>query len=133
MKKVIQTSGKRKSAVARATVKAGTGKVTINNKSLSTLKPELYQLRISEPLILAGDKAAKLDVEVNVFGGGMAGQADAARLAIGKALVEAYGNDMKQVLLDYDRTLLVADMRKNEPAKPNHMGKPRSKVQTSYR
>lgn len=128
--KIIQGSGKRKSAVARATVKPGTGVVKINNRNLETWGTELLRMRVKEPLILAG--VDDLDINVLVNGGGVTGQADAIRLAIGRALVE-HNSKLKSVFLDYDRQLLVADIRRKEVVKPNSHGKARSKRQKSYR
>lgn len=133
MSKVIHTSGKRKKAIARATLKEGKGKVRINKTALEQVTPKLIMMKLKEPLILAGDIANKVDIEVNVKGGGVAGQADAARLAIAKSLVEySKGDKLKKAFLDYDRHLLVADVRMNEPCKPND-SKPRAKRQKSYR
>jgi small subunit ribosomal protein S9 len=132
MAKLINSQGKRKRAVARAALKAGKGIVTINDVNLEDYQPQLYALRIKEPLILAGDVAKKVDIKVNVNGGGVAGQADAIRLAIAKALSE-YKSGLKEVFLDYDRQLLVADVRRKEPSKPGRQGKARSKRQKSYR
>ena len=87
-----------------------------------------------EPLILAGDAANKVDIDVSVFGGGITSQAEAARLAIAKALVAFTKNDkLKEIFLGYDRNLLVADVRRKEPAKPNRHGQARAKIQKSYR
>ncbi len=130
--KIIHTSGKRKTAVARATLKPGTGNVLINHRPLSAWGSEILRLRIQEPLILAKKHAATIDIQVNVMGGGPTGQADAIRLAIGRALVEL-DEKLQPVLLDYDRMLLVADVRRKEPAKPNSHGKARAKKQKSYR
>ena len=130
--KVIQVSGTRKSAVARATLRPGGGIVRVNSKLLDYVQPEIYRMKIKEPLIIAGDKANKINIEVNVFGGGMSAQADAARTAIAKAL-SIYDNSLRKEFLDYDRTLLVADVRRKETHKPNCHGKARSKRQKSYR
>ena len=130
--KVIHVSGKRKRAVARATLREGSGRVTINKKDLSLVTPRISRLRIEEPLILAGDVVKKVDIEVNVFGGGVTGQADAVRVAISRALV-AFEPKLKSLFLDYDRNLLVADVRRKEVRKPNTHGKARAKRQTSYR
>ncbi|MFH1650016.1 MAG: 30S ribosomal protein S9 [Candidatus Woesearchaeota archaeon] len=127
----IHTSGKRKSAVARATLSKGTGKVSINGQMLEFLKPEVAKLKIQEPLILAGQVAQRVDISVKINGGGMMGQADAARLAIAKALAE-HDEKLKSVFLDYDRQLLVADIRRHEANKPNKSA-PRDKRQKSYR
>lgn len=128
--KIIQGSGKRKSAVARATLKAGTGVVKINNRNLETWGTELLRMRIKEPLILA--EVNGFDINIVVNGGGVTGQADAIRLAIGRALVE-HNSKLKSVFLDYDRQLLVADIRRKETSKPNSHGSARAKRQKSYR
>jgi len=128
--KIINTSGKRKRAIARASVKPGTGVIKINGKLLEHWGTDLLRMRVREPLILTSTNG--LDINVIANGGGMTGQADAMRLAIGRALVE---NDerLRAQLLDYDRTLLVADVRRKEASKPNSHGKARAKVQKSYR
>lgn len=131
-KKVVHTSGKRKTAVARATLSPGTGKIKINNKSLDVWGTDLLRMRVREPLLLATKYADKIDVDVTVFGGGVTGQTDAIRLAIGRALVE-HDEKLRPLLLDYDRMLLVADVRRKEAVKPNSHGKARAKRQKSYR
>ncbi|MBW2971078.1 30S ribosomal protein S9 [Candidatus Woesearchaeota archaeon] len=127
------TSGKRKRAIARATVKKGTGKVRINNKLLDTVEPAMLRMKMREPLMLAGELAHQVDVGVSVRGGGMSSQADAVRLAIARGLV-AYSKDPKleKEFLDYDRQLLVQDVRYKEVNKPGR-SKARSKRQKSYR
>lgn len=131
---VVHVSGKRKTAVARATIKAGKGKITVNRIPLELFTPELSRDRIMEPFILLGDKAKKMDVSVSVQGGGNSSQADAARVAIGKAIVEfTKDKNVEQMFGDYDRQLLVSDVRQKEPSKPNRHGKARSKIQKSYR
>jgi small subunit ribosomal protein S9 len=133
MSKVIHTSGKRKKAIARATLKEGTGKVRINNIHLENYSPKMFKMKIMEPLILAGDTSNKVDINVRVEGGGISGQTDAARLAIARSLAEyAKGERLKNTFLEYDRHLLVADVRLPEPSKPND-SKPRAKRQKSYR
>ncbi|MBD3304541.1 30S ribosomal protein S9 [Candidatus Woesearchaeota archaeon] len=130
--KVIHVSGSRKSAVARATLKPGAGIVRINSKILETIKPKIYQMRIKEPLKIAGDTASNINIDVKVKGGGVASQADAARLAIARALV-ALDSNLQKDFLTYDRTLLIADIRRKETHKPNTHGKARAKRQKSYR
>ena len=132
--KSVHVSGKRKTAVARATARAGTGKVTINKVPLDLYTPTLSRERIYEPLRLAGKIVDKIDVSVTVDGGGVSAQSDAARLSIAKALV-AFTKDkgLEQNYHDYDRQLLVADVRRKEVHKPNRHGKARAKVQKSYR
>ena len=132
--KVITTSGKRKRAIARVTLKPGKGTVKINNKLLDFYEPKLYRSKLREPLTIAGDLANKVDIKVKVFGGGISSQADASRLAIAKSLIEYSKNDkLKEQFLNYDRNLLVADVRRKEPSKPNRHGQARAKRQKSYR
>ena len=98
------------------------------------MEPKISRLKLKEPLILAGDVANKVDIHVRVNGGGTTSQAEASRLAVAKALVDFTKNDkLKEVFLNYDRNLLVADVRRKEAAKPNRHGQARSKVQKSYR
>ena len=98
------------------------------------IEPEMARTRLKEPLILAEDTANNVDIDVNVFGGGMASQSEASRLAIARALVEYAKSDrLKEKFLKYDRHLLVADIRRKEPAKPNRHGQARAKRQKSYR
>ncbi|KAF5423696.1 MAG: small subunit ribosomal protein S9, partial [Candidatus Methanomarinus sp.] len=84
MVKIINTSGKKKTAIARATFKEGAGRVRINKKPIEIYEPEIAKLKISEPLTLAGnDITSKIDININVQGGGVMGQANAIRTAIG--------------------------------------------------
>jgi small subunit ribosomal protein S9 len=130
--KTITTHGKRKRAIARAVLKPGKGIVIINDSDLENYEPKLFRLKIKEPLILAGDIANQVDIKVNAIGGGTSSQTNAIRLAIGKALAE-YSPRLKKVFLDYDRQLMVADVRRKESAKPNRHGQARAKRQKSYR
>jgi small subunit ribosomal protein S9 len=129
---VVHVSGKRKRAIARATLKPGSGRVTVNNCLLDHYGTTLTRSRILEPIKLAGGPAQKFDIAVTVRGGGVTGQADAARLAIARAFAST-DQGLRQVYLEYDRQLLVADVRRKESAKPNHHGQARSTVQKSYR
>ena len=132
--KDIKTSGKRKTAIARATLRQGKGIIRINNVPIESIEPKMSRLKLREPLILAGDMADKVDIDVNVAGGGITSQAEASRLAIAKAMVEyGKGEKLKEIFLGYDRNLLVADVRRKEAAKPNRHGQARAKVQKSYR
>jgi len=130
--KQIHTSGTRKRAKARATMKQGSGKIKINNIDINQWEPEYLRLKILEPTILAKETAKKFDISLRVHGGGITGQAEAARLAIAKALVED-NPKLKQQFLEYDRHLLVADVRQRESRKPNTSGNARGKTQKSYR
>ncbi len=132
--KVVQVSGKRKRAIARANLYSGSGQIRINHQLLDSYTQKLYRLKILEPLFLAGDIANKVDIDILISGGGISSQADAARLVIAKALVEYTKDDkLEETFLAYDRNMIVADVRRNEPAKPNRHGKARAKRQKSYR
>ncbi len=132
--KKIVVSGKRKTAVARATIQAGKGKITINKKDYSTL--EFFdKLKIEEPLRIADSILGKreFDVSITVRGGGAKGQNEAARLALAKAIVEfTKSNELKEAYSSYDKHLLIADIRRKEAYKPGD-SKARSKRQSSKR
>jgi len=128
----IVSSGSRKTAVARATLTKGNGMIIVNGRPLEQLQPELYRMRMQEPLFLAGDTAKQVDIHVDINGGGVASQADAARVAISRVLV-AQEPKLEEDFLKYDRLLLVQDVRRKETRKPNTHGKARAKRQKSYR
>ncbi len=132
--KVVITSGKRKTAIARAYIKKGKGRVRINKVPVEIYSPELARLKIMEPLFLAGEKrVGKVDINVVIRGGGVMGQADAARTAIARGLVEYYNDEeLEQIYRSYDRTLMVNDPRRKLPKKPLGRGA-RKKRQKSYR
>lgn len=133
MADIINTSGKRKTAVARAVVKEGVGKVTINKIPLTIHSPELAKLKIMEPLGLIPEKANLVDIAVNVSGGGVMGQAEAARTAISRGLVDYFKDESMEMLFkDYDRTLMINDVRRKLPKNPLGRGA-RKKRQKSYR
>lgn len=116
--KIVFATGKRKSAVARIVIKPGSGKIKVNSKPLEYYFSEWYRLRIWEPLILADDISKKIDIIANVKGGGVSGQADALRLAIARGLIEySKSKKLKEFFEEYDRSLIVADPRRNEPHK----------------
>ena len=133
MKKIV-TSGKRKSAVARAVLTEGTGKININKKDYQTL--QLFdKLKIEEPLRISEKILGKInfDVAITVKGGGEKGQIDAARLALAKAIISfSASEELTKAFLEYDRTLLVADIRRKETYKPGD-SKARKKRQSSKR
>ena len=132
MSKVVHTSGKRKTAIARGTVREGTGKVRVNRKPVELYSPELARLKIFEPLELAGDLVDSVDINVRVIGGGVMGQAEAARMVIAKGLVEYYGDmNLKDRYVQYDRTMLVGDPRRSESKKFGGPGA-RARKQKSY-
>jgi len=133
-KKIIQTAGKRKTAIARATMRPGKGMIRINKVLLDNMKPQLVMQRIKEPLMLLDDNlVSSIDVDIDVRGGGINGQADAARIALCRALCEHAGAGVRETLVSYDRNLLVADTRFKEKSKPGRHGQARAKRQKSYR
>lgn len=134
MAKVVNTSGKRKMAVARATLAAGEGRVRVNGKPVELLEPQVARDKIIEPLRLLDEgRRLGVDIQVNTQGGGFMGQADAARTAIARGLCEYYEDEeLRSLFLDYDRSLLVNDPRRKEPKHPMGPGA-RRKRQKSYR
>ena len=127
------TTGKRKRAIARAWFKKGQGPVRINFVPLELFKNEIARMTISEPLVLAGDAWKGLEINVNVKGGGVMGQAEAARQAIAKGLAEK-NPDLRQRFMEYDRNLLISDPRRTEPHKPPRSSQgPRRAKQKSKR
>ena len=133
MVKIINTSGKRKTAVARATFKAGKGRIRINSVPLEIFGTELARMKISEPLSLLPKAMEGVDATIEVNGGGIMGQAEAVRTALARGIL-AWHNDpkVKDLYLGYDRTLLVNDSRQKESKKPHGRGA-RKKFQKSYR
>lgn len=132
--KIIVERGKRKEAIARASAKKGKGVVRINSKLLSAYEPMYVRALIEEPLRMAPDVAQQLNIDVTVRGGGFMGQAEAARTAIARCLVEFSGetSGLREKMLQYDRFMLVEDSRRVEPKK--YLGpKARARFQKSYR
>ncbi len=128
--------GYRKKAIARGYIRKGNGSIRVNGKPLESYFPKLLLYRILEPVYLAGeDKMKNISIEIDVHGGGITGQSDAVRQIIAKALVEYYKDDaLKEMFIDYDRSLLVPDVRQTEPHKPSRSKQgPRRKKQLSKR
>ncbi len=133
-KRVLLTSGKRKTAIARATVRPGKGRIRVNNVPVEIFEPKISRRKIMEPLLQAGDEVWKqLDIDVKVSGGGFMGQAEAVRMAIARSLLKwTKSARLRTILTDYDRTMIAGDPRRKEPKK---FGGPsaRSRDQKSYR
>ena len=133
LKKIV-VSGKRKTAIARAVLIEGSGKINVNKKNYKTLQM-FDRLKIEEPIRIAEDILGKInfDVSINVKGGGEKSQIEAARLALAKAIVEfSKSKELTKAFLSYDRNLLVADVRRKEAYKPGD-SKARKKRQSSKR
>ncbi len=139
-KKVVHTSGKRKTAVARATVKAGKGRVRVNSEPIEILQPALSRRKAMDPLIIADamNRLSKVDISILTHGGGVMGQTDAIRTAIARGLVhynggaEGLDDELRDEFLRFDRSLLVNDPRRKEPKHQLGRGA-RRKKQKSYR
>jgi small subunit ribosomal protein S9 len=131
---VTNTSGKKKTAIARATVREGGGRVRIDGRPVELVEPELARLKMMEPFRIAPDDLREsVDVDVTVEGGGFSGQADAVRTAIARGLVE-HTNDaeLRDAFMSFDRSLLVNDVRQTESKKWGGPGA-RARYQKSYR
>lgn len=131
--RVVVSSGKRKTSLAKATLRDGTGRIRINGIPLEIHQPELARMRIIEPLILFGDNWKRYDIKIRVRGGGFMSQADAIRMAIATGLIKISQDfEARSKMIEHDRTMLVGDPRRTEPKK---FGGPsaRSRFQKSYR
>ncbi|MFC6733115.1 MULTISPECIES: 30S ribosomal protein S9 [unclassified Haladaptatus] len=130
---VTNTSGKKKTAIARATVKEGEGRVRINSQPVELVEPELARLKMLEPFRISEGLRDTVDIEVHVQGGGVVGQADAVRTAIARGLVEHSADaELRDAFMEFDRSLLVNDVRQSEPKKWGGPGA-RARYQKSYR
>ena len=132
----LMTVGKRKRAIARAVFKKGTGKISLNKILLENIHPDLMQLKIKEPILLVPNVLNKYDVSVKIIGGGITGQAEAARQAIARGIVKLSkeSKDVEKVFDTYNKNLLVTDSRRNEVSKsPASSRGPRRKIQMSKR
>ncbi len=126
---VINTLGRRKTAVARAYMTEGKGNVTVNGRDYKEFFPtEVLQFKVTQPFELT-DTTGKFDVKINVSGGGINGQVEAVRLAISRALVEV--NEENKPLLKA-KGLMTRDPRMVERKKPGQP-KARKKFQFSKR
>ncbi len=126
--KGVVTKAKKKTALALAVIRKGSGVVRINKRNLSTMQPVVMRRFVEEPLELAKPLSDEVNIYVTVNGSGASSQAVAARSAIAKALV-AYRRDekLKKRMLAYDRMLLVDDIRKKESKKQLGIGARRKK------
>ena len=128
----MTVKAKKKTAVARAVIKKGKGKITVNNMNLDSYTDGYKLAYIKEPLEIAGDVVDEFDIKIIVKGSGYMSQAVVIRSAIAKAIVRAKGKKYKDLFQSYDRMLLVDDVRKVESKKP--LGrKARKKWQSSKR
>ena len=133
-KKIILTSGKRKTAIARASIKPGEGRMRINGAPDEALPKQWLRMRMLEPFMLIGEEVRnQMDIKVRVRGGGIAGQADAVRVAVARG-IDQYLNDpqIRALFMEYDKTMISGDPRRKEPKKFGGPGA-RARYQKSYR
>merc|ERR1711998_428357 len=137
----VQTFGRKKSAVAVSFCKKGRGLIKINGCPIELVEPELLRYKVFEPILLLGrERFAIMDLRIRVKGGGYTSQIYAIRQAIAKSVVSYYQKyvdeqqkkEIKEILVSYDRSLLVADPRRCEPKKFGGPGA-RARRQKSYR
>lgn len=128
-KEVLYARGKRKESIARVTAKPGNGLIWVNGKLLtgsdSTLKgiQEVFSLIPEE---------VKLNFFANIYGGGVEGQAQALKTGVARILAKSLGDETRKTLMNFDRSLLVEDVRRVEPKKFKGP-KARARFTKSYR
>lgn len=132
-KKRVLATGKRKTSVARVVVSDGQGRIRVNNVPIGLIKPFMAREKIIEAFMIAGDYRERVDIKIKTHGGGVMGQAEAARMGIAQGMVKfTKSKRLKAKYLEYDRTMLAGDARRKEAKK---FGGPsaRRKKQKSYR
>ena len=139
--KRVQCYGKKKNALALATVEPGHGHIRVNGKPLNLVEPAALRAKVYEPILLLGGKRFEnLNIHIKVRGSGQTAQIYAIRQAICKGIIaynqkfvdEETKRHIKDIILQYDRNLLVADPRRAEPKKFAGRGA-RARRQKSYR
>jgi len=140
-KQYVQVFGRKKNAIAVAMCERGRGLIKVNGVPIELIQPQVLRYKVFEPVLLLGQtKFANVDIRIKVRGGGSVAQVYAIRQAIAKGIVayyqkfvdEASKREIKETLVSYDRSLLVADPRRSEPKKFGGPGS-RSRYQKSYR
>ena len=139
--KQVRTFGKKKNATAVALCQEGHGLIRVNGKPIQLIEPASMRTKVYEPLLLLGEERFKnLNIRLRVSGGGAMNQVMAVRMAIAKAIIafyqtyhdESQKRQLKDILLQYDKGLLVSDARRCEPKKFGGKGA-RARFQKSYR
>eukprot|EP01115_Flamella_aegyptia_P000228 TRINITY_DN1031_c0_g1_i1.p1 TRINITY_DN1031_c0_g1~~TRINITY_DN1031_c0_g1_i1.p1 ORF type:complete len:170 (-),score=59.45 TRINITY_DN1031_c0_g1_i1:98-535(-) len=137
----VQVFGRKKTAIAVALAEKGRGLIKINGTPIELVQPEVLRYKVFEPVLLLGSaRFSNIDIRVKVRGGGYVSQIYAIRQAVAKAVVayyakyvdEASKKELKEILISYDRSLLVTDPRRAEPKKFGGRGA-RARFQKSYR
>uniref|UniRef100_H2XXH1 Small ribosomal subunit protein uS9 n=2 Tax=Ciona intestinalis TaxID=7719 RepID=H2XXH1_CIOIN len=137
----VQVYGRKKTATAVAHCKRGKGLIKVNGRPIELVEPETLRYKMEEPILLLGKTRFEgVDIRIRVKGGGRVAQVYAIRQALAKSLVayyqkfvdEASKKEIKDTLIQYDRTLLVSDPRRKESKKFGGAGA-RARYQKSYR
>ena len=137
----MQTFGRKKNATAVAVCSSGKGFIRVNGRAINLLEPASMRMKVMEPIFLmGGNKFKDLNIRCRVNGGGSTSQVLAIRQAIAKAVIafyqkyhdEASKRELKDLLIQYDKSLLVSDPRRCEPKKFGGRGA-RARFQKSYR
>jgi len=118
--RIIIATGKRKTAIARAIIRRGRGRVRVNGTPVELIPIEVARLKIMEPLLLLGESIRNsVDIDIKVEGGGYMSQAEACRMAIARGLAMFYSDikEVREIFREYDRTMLAGDPRRTEPEK----------------
>jgi len=118
--RIVIATGKRKTAIARAIIRRGSGLVRVNGVPVELIPIEVARLKIMEPLLLLGDGVRNtINIDVRVEGGGYMSQAEACRMAIARGLSMFFSDvrGVREVFKEYDRTMLSGDPRRTEPEK----------------
>ncbi len=134
--RVVLVKSRRKSAVARASIRSGDGRISVNRSLIDVVQPEELRMLMLEPIGVSESTrslAGSVDIKVTVMGGGSTARAEAVRGAIAKALAGFAGNDIiRKEYLRHDRSMIIDDSRRVEPKKFDGP-KARARTQTSYR
>ncbi|HIH50285.1 MAG: 30S ribosomal protein S9 [Candidatus Micrarchaeaceae archaeon] len=134
--KVVFVKSKRKSAIARASAKPGTGRIHVNGFDINVCEPLELRRIMAEPIGVSSitrDIARGLDININVHGGGISSQAQAVRNVIAKSIEKSSGSDtVRKEYMRHDRFMLIDDARRVEPKKFKGP-KARARFQKSYR
>uniref|UniRef100_A0A8C7WZ74 Small ribosomal subunit protein uS9 n=1 Tax=Oryzias sinensis TaxID=183150 RepID=A0A8C7WZ74_9TELE len=137
----VQVFGRKKTATAVAHCKRGNGLIKVNGRPLEMVEPSTLQYKLLEPVLLLGkERFAGVDIRVRVKGGGHVAQVygkittrhEVLARCFPKYVDEASKKEIKDILIQYDRTLLVADPRRCESKKFGGPGA-RARYQKSYR
>jgi len=132
-KQSLVVIGKRKTAIARAVFRTGSGNVRVNEMPIELYSQEVARSKVLEPLLLAGDLRKQVDIDVKVQGGDFMGQAEAVRMSIARGLNNWFKSArLKRLLTDYDRAMLAGDSRRKEAKMAGGWGA-RRRRQKSYR